>query len=305
MQHQSLFHIYSIGQAAENRALSSWDLAIFPIETASYMDGELTAELSTLKTEGEDAFGQKYAVEAQIANHITASWIPFGSNRTTPPDVRRGERLVIWQYADVDKYYWSTTGLDDVLRRLETVVYAWSNTRDESTKRMNADNSYYFEVSTHKKLVTFGTSKSDGEPYAYTIQIDTEAGILTITDDGGNYIDLNSGEHRLRLENADGSKIYIDKRTITGEAPDSMTWKTKLFTVDAPQSTFTGKVDVNGLLTMHAGMSALAAAGAGASFAVPISSTEAIDTSADVTAGGKSLKGHTHAGVHGETAAPT
>lgn len=309
----SLFHLCSVGYAAENLPFNTRILNVFPPEMTPYANGEVHTGSVMVEDEGVDAFGQKYKVKAQLSNCISAIWLPLNSNRLTPPNVRRGERVMIWQYADVDQYYWTTAGLDEYLRRLETVVYAWSNTTDETVKALTADKCYFFEISTHRKLVTFSTSKSDGEPYRYMVQINSKDGRLSITDDAGNFIDLNSGEKRIRLENSDGTKIHLDKRTITGEAADSITWTTKKFTINAsesfdvvsPQSTFSGKVDVMGLLSMHAGMSAVAAAGAGASFAIPITSTQSIQTSADVVAGGKSLTGHTHAGVHGETAPPT
>ena len=220
---ESLFHIHSFGYAAENKDIESFDLEVWPVETLSYIDGELTSFKDILKSEGEDAFGNKYAVEVKSSNTIKATWIPFGSNRRTPPDVRRGERLLIWRYGDVDRYYWSTCGLDDVLRRLETVVYAWSNTRDESVKILDETNTYYFQISTHLKLVTFSTSKSDGEPYVYTIQINTKKGYLIVTDDIGNRIEMDSGEKIIEVENADGTKYVLDKHTITSYAKESST----------------------------------------------------------------------------------
>lgn len=102
-------------------------------------------------------------------------------------------------------------------------MYAWSNTRDESVKILDETNTYYFQISTHLKLVTFSTSKSDGEPYAYTIQINTKKGYLIITDDIGNRIEMDSGEKIIEVENADGTKYVLDKHTITSYAKESST----------------------------------------------------------------------------------
>jgi hypothetical protein len=317
----SLFHLCSVGYAAENLPFNTRNLNVFPPEMTPYANGEVHTGNVMVEDEGVDAFGQKYKVKAELSNCIAATWLPMNSNRLTPPNVRRGERVLIWQYADVDQYYWTTSGLDDYLRRLETVVYAWSNTRDETVKALTADKCYFFEISTHRKLVTFSTSKSDGEPYRYMIQINTKDGRLSITDDAGNFIDLNSSEKRIRLENSDGTKIHLDKRTISGEALDSITWTTKKFTVNSqeatingttsfdvvsPQSTFSAKVDVMGLLTMHAGMSAAAAPPGTppeeapiAEFKIDIKSTNKIETDADVKAGAISLSTHKHPNPEG------
>lgn len=233
---ESLFHIHSFGYAAENKELDSMILEVYPVETIAYTDGEIASFKDKVTSEGEDADGNKYTTEALVGNTIKAVWIPFGSNRVTAPDVRRGERLLLWRYGDVDHYYWSTCGLDDVLRRLETVFYAWSNTRDESVKLLDETNTYYFHISTHLKLVTFQTTKSDGEPFAYTVQIDTKTGVVTIADDIGNYIQLDSADKRITLENADESNINVDKLTIHGFAKESITWNTKHWIVNATDS---------------------------------------------------------------------
>jgi hypothetical protein len=223
---ESLFHIHSFGYAAENKELDSMLLEVYPVETIAYTDGEIASFKDKVTSDGEDADGNKYTTEALVGNTIKAVWIPFGSNRVTAPDVRRGERLLLWRYGDVDHYYWSTCGLDDVLRRLETVFYAWSNTRDESVKLLDETNTYYFHISTHLKLVTFHTAKNDSEPFAYTIQLNTKEGVLTISDDIGNYIQLDSGDKRITLENADGTTHVLDKLLIHSYAKESITHTT-------------------------------------------------------------------------------
>lgn len=343
---ESLFKIYSVGIAGENRPLSSWDLSIFPVERIPYVDGELSSDTDELTADGEDYFGQKYSVKVSLSNCLVATWLPFGTNRTTPPDIRRGERLFIWRYADVDQYYWSATGLDDFLRRLETVIYAWSDTKDETVKALTPDNSYYFEISTHQGLVTFATCKSNGEPFAYTIQVNTKDGTLTITDDTGNYIDINSADRLIRMENGDETHLYLDKTNMYGFAKETIQFdckdyvlnasnstkintdtyalsastsvdiNTATFTTEAsgtatfttPEASFSAKVNVGGLLTLAAGLSASEGDGT-ATFNIPISSTKDIETTADVKAGTVTLKTHVHddaqSGTVGSPKAPT
>ena len=119
---QSLFHVYTIGRAASNRKLSSPLLEVYPIEHFGYLDGEINSDPTTTKASGVDANGKAYTTSVTTTNSIQATWIQWGSNRTTPPDVRRGERVLLWRYADTDQFYWTTLGMDDYLRRLETVV---------------------------------------------------------------------------------------------------------------------------------------------------------------------------------------
>lgn len=92
-------------------------------------------------------------------------------------------------------------------------MYAWSNTQDEAVKILDETNTYYFQISTHLKLVTFSTSKSDGEPYAYTIQINTKKVMLLLTT---LVIALRWILVKIiEVENADGTKYVLDKHTIT------------------------------------------------------------------------------------------
>lgn len=238
---ESLFHIHSFGYAAENKALDTLFLEVYPVETLSYVDGELVSFKEKVEDEGEDAEGNKYKVEALTANSIKCLWMPFGSNRRTAPDVRRGERILIWKYGDADCYYWSICGLDDVLRRLETVVYAFSNTKDESVKELTPDNSYWFQISTHLKLITLGTSTSDGEPFAYTIQLNTKEGLFIITDDKGNYIELESARNYIHVENADGSTYTLEGNDIKTFSKSTISHKTETFSIEADTVNVTSK----------------------------------------------------------------
>lgn len=225
--HESLFRVVSIGYAAENKPLTTSELEIYPAELMPYAHGELTNDQTEIKDSGTDGFDQKYTVKVSTSNCIRAKWLQWGSNRVTAPDVRRGERVLIWQYADADVYYWTSCGLDDFLRRLETVVWAFSNTKDESVKQLNPTNSYFIEVNTHKKHLTIHTCKSDGEPFAYTIQLNTKEGVFTLADDDSNYIEFDSAERKITAKNKDGSFITIDKRVIRAFAPDLIHMKTK------------------------------------------------------------------------------
>lgn len=82
--------------------------------------------------------------------------------------------------------------------------------------------------------------------------------------------------------------------TATLVAPGSVT-------IDSPQVTITGHCTVQKSLTYLGGMVGRGVA-AGASGAAQIEGD--VRTTGDVVAGGISLRGHTHPGVHGQTGAP-
>lgn len=216
--------LFSMGIAAENKALDSVELQCWPCELLPMLDGELAPNAQTLQSEGIDGAGNMYTSQVQSDTVVTASWLSLETNRITPPDVRRGEQVLIWQYGDSDKYYWTSMGRDDRLRRKETLIYAYSNIPDESQDHgsLNANNSYMFELSTHNKTITFYTNKNDQEPFAYVLQLDTENGNVIVTDDVGNYIQLDSINTCIELTNKDGTSLKLDKKNIYGTATDSM-----------------------------------------------------------------------------------
>lgn len=228
----SKFQIKSFAYAAQNIPKDSDMLEIFLLEDLPYVDGEIDDTQETFEESGVDAKGNAYSVSISTSNAISAKWLQWGTNRKTRPDVRRGERVLVYQYADTDDYYWVSLGQDDHLRRLETVVWCISNTTDESTKVLTPDNTYFMEASTHNKLITIGTSKSNKEEYKYTIQIDTGNSHVLITDDANNQIVIESKEKRVSLENADGAKFTLDKKNGIWEVPENVSIKSKSVNIE-------------------------------------------------------------------------
>ena len=220
----SKLHLYSLGVVAANKPLDSKDIEVTPIEDAPLLDGEITDNLEQYASKGTTPLGEHYEATVQSTVSVKATWLPFGSNRMTAPDVRRGETVVLYRFGDVDKYYWTTLQQDMRLRKLETVVFAFSNTRDEAVTA-DAKTSYYFEVSTHRKLIHLHTSNSDGEPFVYDIQLNTKDGSLIIQDDIGNYFSFDSKNVRLEMRNADGSHLDMDRKVISMTAPETINLK--------------------------------------------------------------------------------
>ena len=228
----SKFVLRSIGIAAENKALDSVALEVFPTEMLPFTDGEITSFKDNHTHKGVDGAGKPYTAQVQTANSVKAYWLSMGSNRMTPPDIRRGERVLIYQYADDDKYYWKESGLDDNLRRLETVVYAFSATKDETVRALTPDNSYMVSVSTHQKHITLSTSKANGEPYTYTFQFDLNKGNVVLSDNIGNFIQLTTANNSITLKNANGSLLSVIGNDIFGQCADNFNITCQTFNLD-------------------------------------------------------------------------
>lgn len=232
----SFLKIYSIGIVAANKPLDSNEIEVTPMEDTAANSGELTDNTTKYEAKGANSQGGTFSASIDTTASIKAKWFSgTDTNRVTSPDVRRGEKVVIWRFADSDEYHWQTMEQDDSLRRLETVIYSWCNLSKENLKK-DADSSYWAEVSTHRKVIRLHTSKNDGEPYVYDIQLDTKAGTLTIQDDIDNYIFLDSKNRRIKMKNADDSLVDLNQKAILIEAPDSVTINTKRYSLNASES---------------------------------------------------------------------
>jgi len=218
----SLYRPIAIGIAAENKALRGHKLKITPTEMLPFLDGEIKEDPTPLNYKGTDADGQAYEGQVFTDNIIEATWLPEGSNRVTSPNVRRNERVIVYQFANAPTYYWRVQGLDDHLRRLETVVFGISATIDEGTTALTPENSYYFEMSSHTKKVTLSTCIANGELFAYLVQLDPGIGLIKIEDNVGNLLHFNSTDTLIHIKNKDGTEIYLDKLTLKVVAPDSI-----------------------------------------------------------------------------------
>lgn len=221
----SQLHRYSIGLAAENKPLDSRHLNITPVEVLSALDGEINFTPQDQTVAGVDADGNRYEVKSTTDMTLTAEWLPLSSNRVTPPDVRRGELIEIYQVADGDQFFWRCMGLRDDLRRLETVIFAFNGSPNEGSKGIDPETCYFLEVSTHKKTVTFSTSQANGEPFGYHFQINANDGQVTLEDTIGNTLYLDSARVFWELINSDNTYLQLDRTNIYGKADNNIEFR--------------------------------------------------------------------------------
>lgn len=300
----SRLRIYSIGIVAENKNLTVTDdsgntkpdpmIMATPIEQLMMLDGEIKSNPLSPEASGTDAAGASYNTKVTVDMAVQAKWFNMSSNRHTPPDVRRGERVLLWQYGDTDTFFWTELNWDNHLRKLETVVMTFSGTQDESADSTHPDNCYYLEVSTHEGLITLKTSKVNGEFASYLLQINAKDGVVVLLDDVGNSFQMDTKNTLIAMVNAMGTIWRLDQKKIFGHADETITLEakdsiflsatnginlkckdyvlnasnsvsisTKTFTqtnetstFNTTNTTFVGNVTVNGNFTMPAGKSA-------------------------------------------------
>jgi hypothetical protein len=267
MDNPSRLHVYSFGVVAAVKALSSNIVEVTPVEDQVMADGVISDNATTYTAAGTDAQGQSYQKSIQQTNTVKAEWIPLGmSNRMTSPDVRPGERVMLWRMGDSDKYYWCTFAQDMSLRKLETVVYAWNASPDEADGT-DGNSSYFFEVSTHNKLMHLHTSKSNGEVCSFDIQINPGTGVIQMQDDIGQFFMLDAINCILQMQTVDGCVVQLNKKDLTFQVPG--TWKANVQNIDwtigqtnitSGQTTHTGPFTEDGPLQLNGDMTTAAGA---------------------------------------------
>lgn len=230
----SVFKKVAIGVIAENIKLKAGGMLnrtvrVTPTEWLSMRDGELTDNPTPMTYKSQNAQGVETQGGFITNNAIPCEWLPAGSNRVTPPTVRRGMRVELYQTADEAKYYWRYLGLDDHLMKLETIIFGISaHTKEQKPgekMELNVDNMYWFEMSSHSKKIALQTAKANGEPFKYEMFFDLAAGEFSLNDDVGNWFILNSKLHLLHLQNQDGTFVKLDKKDIKAYAPQNIEGK--------------------------------------------------------------------------------
>lgn len=290
----SKFRRISLGEVQENKQLGSDVIEVVLKEITPAQTGEIKSNPKELEAKGVDASGEHYTSKTVTNGGVhNCVWLPHGSNRLTAPDVRRGEEVEIYQFADdTSVYYWTPSGMTDHLRRLETVVYGFNanpnydtsdtptNGKIEQRVPPKYTDYYTFEVSTHTKQITMRTVQLNGEKTTYIVQFNTAEGSFNLVDAEGNVISLDSLEAIFTIRNSFGSELVIDKNEIRAYAADLFELKTKLiklvcktldisasdlvkigtklFNLDCPDNTITGNLKVGTISTgvndNHGGM---------------------------------------------------
>lgn len=254
----SALKFYSIGHAAENLAISdangniNYMLQVTPSEKLTFVDGELKSNPTQDTVTGVDATGKSFSANATTDAAINAKWLPLGSNRHTPPNIRRGERVLVWRYGDLDTFMWTDLGWDQHLRNLETVTYVWNASQDQNDQTVSTKNSYYVEVSTHKGTITLQTSQVNGEKCTYTVQFNPMNGTFTFADNLGQTLFIDSVNQRFFMQNKSQTSFLIDKQNLTMTVPDTFTLNatnnvnitTKNYVLNADNVTITASQEV-------------------------------------------------------------
>lgn len=279
----SQFHFYSIGVAAEHKALGSKQLLCTPTEVLNMLDGQISEGGTVTDVTGTDADGKAFANRVVSANALQCTWMAGDGFRLTAPDVRRGEEVEIWSFGDTGRFFWRPRGTNAnspkedgssaSLRKLETIIFGISAGTVDGTEP-SGENMYLFELSSHSKKIMLTTSQANGEVCAYQVEINPGEGRLVGQDSQGNQVRIDSMVPAITLLNADDTEVELTGADLNVTVPGNQT--------NTVEGNFT--INVNGNAAIHAAGNADVTAGGKASVTAP-----AIDLNGDTSING-SLK---------------
>ena len=219
------FRLYAIGTVASDLITGNKPIKVMLHELAGYTDGAIEDKKISGSVKSSD--NKVFAVNMESSGTVDAVWMNNNSNRVTAPNVRVGEKVEIWRYADVDKYYWKTMGSELDLRRLEHVKWVFVNTKG-GTLQIDDSNSYSVTISTLNKMISIHTSNSDGELTTYDLNIDTKAGVVELVDGRKNSIRLESASDTLTINTNNAVNVNTVNATVKADTFTVLSKKTHI-----------------------------------------------------------------------------
>ena len=236
----SVLKPYSVGKAAANLKVGQTELYVVPTEKLTHLDGEVTDTVEVKTTSGVDSTGNNYSDNVETSNAIKAKWLSRDPWLKFPGLIRRGEDVQIWRVGDSDQFYYELMGTTNHLRRKDILLLVISNTRDEATTELTAQNSVMFEINTSDGHIVLNTPKNDGEPAAYTVQLSMKEGNFFISDDLGNSIVMASTKELIQLCNTSNTYVKLEQTRMELVATESVLIKTKDLNIQTTNTNMKG-----------------------------------------------------------------
>lgn len=223
----------SLGFVAKNKSRDTNEIEVYPFEILPNLKTALTSKTVESVKEGISfKTGKPYRSTVKRGMSIKAEWLGK-TNMGLAPDVRWREQVKLYQAGDSDKWYWTSLGRDDDLRRLESLLF-YINANPEATDMpLDKDHLYRLYISSHDKIITLTTTTANGEFTTYEFTFNLKDGKVELRDGEGNYLLLNSAETLIKLFNKDETTIELNRTNILAKSKDKINLETTDYTLDA------------------------------------------------------------------------
>ena len=213
---KSGFHIVGWGVATQDKAKGSKTLHVNPKELLPNSHGKVTSNINTLTKDSVDDKGNASSTKTNWSTYLDCTWLDLFGHTPLPPDIRKGERVILWRQSDSQKHFWTGTNIDIAKRRVEEVVIMAVdiNPKDRKVYELNYDNTYSIKLDTYDKFIRLRTCKNDGESFVHELLLDAKNEYSTLRDDVGNHVSVDSKNTIITLENKDKTKYELNKKDI-------------------------------------------------------------------------------------------
>lgn len=202
------------GLVAEDRPLTSRLIKVFVKEMSPHATGALSDNTSSESFSLKGSDGKAISGNVKTTSCVTAEYLDLIPNRSFPPDVVKGEQVILFQYANSDIYYWISAGRDDKLRRGEILRFGASDDM-AVVKDLTDANTYFIELDTKvSKRIRLSTCKSNGEAFKYELIFDAKNNKLILGDDKNNQVEMYSDTPRVVMHNTSGTTVDLNDKNL-------------------------------------------------------------------------------------------
>ena len=184
------------------------------------VDGKATTKVAPLSVIDNET-GEKVPVSINMADTIKCEYLGENTNMDIP-DIHIGELIKVTNFGGDEKFYWSCLDRKDYIRHVEHWRLSVADQR-KTNKELTDDNTYFIDIDTRNhKRVLISTSNTDKEAFRYTILIDAIANQITLKDDAGNIIRLDSNIPRIYMLNNTGTLVDLNGPNLIQNVPGNM-----------------------------------------------------------------------------------
>lgn len=192
--------IYGLGIVTQDKTDDDGDMiTVAPMEDLPLILGRLKDIKYDYNVSGVDHKGASVSSNVSGVAYFSAKWTSLeGGNRNTAPNVCEGETVLLLKYASTEDIYWTDYKREPALRRLENVLYAYSNLKEKG-QAYDLDTSHWVRISSRDQIVQLHTSNNRDEKAGYDITLNLSEGTFQLIDTNKNEIFLDSVNGDLRI----------------------------------------------------------------------------------------------------------
>lgn len=203
------------GTAVCDKANNSLELKVYSDDLLPFAQGTIKATQMTSNVNSKSSDGTTSSIKVTSQNFVTAQYRDDTAGHSMyPPDIRAGEQVILFNYGNSDIWYWRPANQNNNARRTETWCQAINDSPDNAAT-LSDDNTYFLRIDTRRdKGIILSTANSDGETYRYKFWIDTAGNKVSLADDSGNFIAIDSNVPKITMRNRSDTIISLDDQDI-------------------------------------------------------------------------------------------